>query len=141
MANSLEFSVESFFIALFQADSRSAGKTLAHFNSEETAAANSIVFEAKQGEKNLAGDGGYLTEMVITYRTPIGTSEAEQDQGAALIHSVVYESTISSVTRAALATTAGLSGLIIKDEASGERENTSDLRKRSVTLPLVAKLA
>lgn len=141
MANSLEFSVENFFIALFAADSRSAGKLLAHFNRETAASSNSIVFEAKQGERNLAGDGGYLMEMIITYRVPIGTSETEQDQGAALIHEVVYESTIAANVRAAMATGAGLSGLLIKDEASGERENTPDLRKRTVTLPLIAKAA
>lgn len=141
MANSLEFSVEDFFIRLFGADSRSAGKALKHFDEETTAATNIIVFQCRQGEKNLAGDGGYLAEVIIEYRTPIGTSRAEGDQGAALIHDVVYDSALSLVTRAGFATAAGLAGLIIKDEASGDRENTADLRKRTVTLPIIAKLA
>lgn len=141
MANSLEFSVETFFISLFAADSRSAGKLLAHFATEASASSNSLIFEAKQGEKSLAAFGGYLMEMEITYRVPIGTSEAEQDQGAALIHEVVYESTINPATRAAMATAAGLSDLLIKDESAGDRQNTADLRKRSVTLPIQAKHA
>lgn len=141
MSNSLEKATEDFFVALFAADSRSAGKALVNFDEEGTAPINAIVFQAKQGEKNLAGDGGYEVEMIIEYRSPINTPEAERDQGSALIHQIVYESSISTVTRAAMATTAGLSALLIKDQATGDRQNTSDLRKKTVTLPLVAKLA
>lgn len=141
MANSLEFSVETFFISLFAADPRSAGKLLAHFGAEADASSNSLVFEAKQGQKNLAAFGGYDVEMTIEYRSPIGTSDAERDQGAALIHDIVYDSTLTLGVRAAMAAAAGLADLLIKDEAGGERENTNDLRKRTVTLPLQARLA
>lgn len=142
MANSLEFSVESYFIALFAADSRSAGKKLSHFDEEDTAGTNAIVFQAKEGAQHLAADAGCSElEVLIEYRSPIGTSRSEGDQGAALIHQVVYASTLSGATRAAMATTAGLGKLLIKDEATGDRSNSSDLRKRTVTLPIVAKLA
>lgn len=141
MANSLEKACEDFFKALFAADSRSAGKDLENFDEDSIAKTNAIVFQAKQGEKNRAGFGGYMVEMVIDYKSPIGTSKAERDQGSALIHQVVYDSTLTLVARAAMATAAGLSDLIIKDEATGDRQNTSDLRKKTVTLPLIAKLA
>lgn len=141
MANSLEFSCEDFFIRLFQADARSAGKELLHFSGSTLASSNAIVFEAKQGQKNLAAFGGYDLEMIIEYRSPIGTPDAERDQGAALIHDIIYDSTLTLGARAAMATAAGLADLLIKDEAGGERENTSDLRKRTVTLPLQARLA
>lgn len=142
MANSLEYSCEAFFIALFAADSRSAGKELSHFDKETLAGSNAIVFQAKEGGQHLPADPGCSElEMVIEYRSPIGTSDAERDQGAALIHQVVYASTLSTNARAALATAAGIGKLLIKDEATGDRSNSSDLRKRTVTLPLVAKLA
>jgi hypothetical protein len=141
MSNSLEFSCEDFFIRLFKADARSAGKELVHFDEETVGKSNAIVFQAKQTAKNLAGFGGYDVEMTIEYRSPIGTSQAERDKGAALIHEIVYESTLNPAVRAAMATAAGLSDLVIKDESGGDRQNTSDLRKRTVTLPLQAKSA
>jgi hypothetical protein len=141
MSNSLEKACEDFFIALFAADPRSAGKQLANFDEDSTANSNAIVFQAKQGAKQLAADGGYDVEMIIEYRSPIGTAKSERDQGSALIHQVVYESTLTTNARAALATAAGLSCLLIKDESTGDRQNSSDLRKKIVTLPLQAKLA
>lgn len=142
MSNSLEFSVESFFIALFAADSRSAGKALLHFNEENKAPVNAIIFQAKEGGQHLPADPGCSEiELTIEYRSPIGKSKAERDQGSALIHEVVYRSTIPNIDRIAMATAAGLSKLLIKDESTGDRQNTADLRKNIVTLPLVAKAA
>lgn len=141
MANSLEFSVEAFFIALFKADTRSAGRDVCHFDETTEASVKAIVIRAQQGEHQLAGFGGYSLEVQIEYRAPLKTAKAENDLTAAALLSIVYNSTISTVDRAAMATTAGLSDLLIKDESSGTRDNTADLRKRSITLPVQAKLA
>lgn len=141
MANSLESSVESFFIALFSADSRSAGRNPVHFDESTPAMTKAIVIMAKQGTHELAAFGGYLLEVEIEYRAPLNTPDSENDLTAAMMHSIVYESTIDPTVRAAMATSAGLSDLLIKDESTGERQNTNDLRKRTITLPVQAKLA
>lgn len=142
MPNSLEFSVEDFFVKLFKADSRSAGKEVCHQDEDTTGKSNAIVIKAQQGNHNLAAFGGFDLEVEITYRAPIKkASKAEKDLTAKMLNSIVYESTISVVDRAAMATAAGLSDLLIKDEVSGNRENTENLRKRSITLPVQAKLA
>lgn len=141
MPNSLEFSCETFFIKLFQADSRSAGKACVHFDEEEKAPTKAIVIQAKQGNHNLAGPGGYDLEMSIEYRGPIGTSKAENDLTSGMLHDIVYDSTIDPVVLRQMAIDAGLSQLLIKDESAGDRSNTSDLRKRTITLPIQAKLA
>lgn len=141
MANSLEFSVETFFIELFKADSRSAGKEIAHFDEDTTGKSNAIVIRAQQGAHNLAAFGGFDLEVEITYRAPIKkASKAEKDAGAKMLTSIVYESTVPLATRAAMATAAGLSDLVIKDEASGDRSNSENLRKRTISLPIQAKL-
>lgn len=141
MSNSLESACEKFFVALFKADPRSAGKTVVQFDEESKAPPKAIVVQAKQGSHNLAGPGGYDVEMTIEYRGPIKTSKAENDLTAAMLHEIIYDSTLSLPTRATMATAAGLSELVIKDESTGDRQNTSDLRKRSITVPLQAKLA
>lgn len=141
MPNSLEKSVEDFFVALFKADPRSAGRAIVHFDESTDATTKAIVINAKQGNHSLAGFGGYELECEIEYRAGVNTPSTENDLTAAMMHSIVYDSTISGVTRAAMATTAGLSDLLIKDEQTGSRENTNDLRKRSITLPIQAKLA
>lgn len=141
MANSWEFSVEAFFVALLKADPRTAAKNVVHFDEEEVAKTKSIVVQAKQGGHTLAAFGGFDGEVEIVYRAPGKTGRAENDLTSKALHEVVYESTIAAVDRAAMATAAGLSDLLIKDESSGDRSNTSDLRKRSITLPVQAKLA
>lgn len=141
MANSLESACEKFFVELFKADPRSAGKSVVQFDEESKAKSKSIVVRAVQGGHNLAGFGGYDLEISVEYRSPIGTSKAENDLASKMLNSIVYESTILHATRAAMATAAGLSDLLIKDEAAGNRENTENLRKRSITLPVQAKLA
>lgn len=142
MSNSLEFSVEAFFVALFKADSRSAGEVVVHFDEDDTAKSNAIVIRAQQGNRQLAAFGGFDVEVIVEYRAPIKKAgKAEKDVTAKMLNSVVYESTIPVVDRAAMATAAGLSDLLIKDEATGDRQNTQDLRKRSITLPCQARLA
>lgn len=141
MANSLEYSVEAFFVALFKADARSAGRDVCHFDETTEAQTKAIVIKVVQGNRSLAGFGGYELEATIEYRAPLKTAKAENDLTAAALLSIVYDSTISTVTRAAMATTAGLSDLLIKDESTGARDNSADLRKRSITLPIQAKLA
>lgn len=142
MSNSLEFSVEEFFLKLFKADPRSVGKEVCHLDEDTKGKSNAIVIKAQQGAHNLAAFGGFEVEVEITYRAPIKkASKAEKDLTAKMLNSIVYESTIPSATRAAMATAAGLSDMIIKDEASGNRENTQDLKKRTIILPCVAKLA
>lgn len=141
MANSLESAVETFFITLFSADARTAGKQICHFDESTEAQVKAIVIRAQQGEHQLAGFGGYSLEVHVEYRASLKTAKAENDLTAQALLSIIYNSTISTVDRAAMATAAGLSDLLIKDEASGDRQNTSDLRKRSITLPIQAKLA
>lgn len=141
MSNSLESACEKFFVALFKADSRSAGRDVVQFDEESKAKPKAIVIQAKQGGHNLAGPGGYDVEMTIEYRAPIKTSKAENDLTAAMLHEIIYDSTLSLASRSAMAVTAGLSELVIKDESSGDRQNSPDLRKRTITVPLQAKLA
>lgn len=141
MSNSLEFAVEGFFIALFKADSRLSGKPIVHFDEEEKAPTRGIVVQAKQGGHNLAGPGGYDVEVMIEYRASGKTSKAENDLTAAGIHSVVYDSPLNFTDRRQMALNVGLSDLLIKDESTGDRQNTQDLRKRVITFPCQAKLA
>lgn len=142
MSNSLEFSVEDFFIRLLKADSRLSGKPIIHFDEEEKAPTKAIVIRAQQGEHNLAGPGGYNAEVTLEFRAPGKTSKAENGLIAAAINQVVYERTVVNqagleVMRAA----AGLDFIVIKDESTGDRQNTADLRKRMIALPVQAKLA
>lgn len=141
MANSLEAACEKFFVALFKADPRSAAKNVVQFDEEEKAKSKSIVIRATQGAHNLAGFGGYDLEVMVEYRAPGKTSKAENDLTASALHQIVYDSTLSLAARAAMATAAGLADLLIKDESSGDRQNTNDLRKRSINLPIQARLA
>lgn len=141
MSNSLEKSCEDFFIALLKADPRLSGKAIVHFEEESKAPTKGIVVQAKQGAHTLAATGGYELELSIEYRSSGKTSKAENDQTAAAIHEIIYDSTINPATRRQIAVDAGLADLLIKDESTGDRQNTSDLRKRVVTIPLQAKLA
>lgn len=141
MSNSLEKAVETFFVSLLKADSRLSGKPILHFEEEEKAPTKAIIVRAQQGQHNLAAFGGYDLEVSIEHRAPGKTSKAENDQVAAGINQAIYDSTISPTIRRQMAIDAGLSDLVIKDESSGDRANTPDLRKRSVTLPVQAKLA
>lgn len=138
MANSLEKSCEAFFIALFKADPRSAGKSVVNFDEEAKAPTKAIVVQAKQGNHNLAGPGGYDLEITVEYRAPLKTSKAENDLAAKMLHEIIYESTEDLQ---AIKTAAGLEFIVIKDESSGDRTNSADLRKRTLTLPIQAKLA
>ena len=142
MPSSLEFACEDFFIRLFKADSRSAGKTVAHFDEDDAAKSNAITIRAQQGNRQLAGFGGYDLDVTVEYRAPIKkASKAEKDLTAKMLNSIIYESAIPVNDRAAMATATGLSDLLIKDEVTGDRQNTDNLRKRSITLPVQAKLA
>lgn len=141
MSNSLEFAVETFFIALFKADSRLSGKTIVHFDEEEKAPTKGVIVQAKQGGHNLAGPGGYDLEVMIEYRSSGKTSKTENDLTAAAMHEIVYDSTLSPTVRRQMAVDAGLADLLIKDESTGDRQNTQDLRKRVITLPCQARLA
>lgn len=143
MANSLEYSLESFFIALLKADPRTAGKDVCHFDEVTEAQKKAFVVQAKQGNHSLAGPGGYEVEATIEYRSPLKTSKAENDATAALLLSAIYDSTVSISDKTAMVIAAGLSpaAFLIKDESTGEHQNTNDLRKRAITLPCIAKLA
>lgn len=141
MPNSLEKACEDFFVLLLRANSRLSGKTVVHFEEESEAPTKGIVVQAKQGAHVLVATGGYEVEVTIEYRAPGKTSKAENDQATAAIHEIVYDSTLSPTVRRQMAIDAGLSDLLIKDESTGDRQNTSDLRKRVITIPLQAKLA
>ena len=143
MANSLEFSLEAFFIALLKADNRTAGKDVVHFDEADKAKPLALIVRAQQGAKNLAGPGGYELEVMIEYRSPLKTSKAENDAVAALLQSAIYDSSVTVAAKTAMVVAAGLSpaAFLIKDESTGDRQNTNDLRKRVVTLPCIAKLA
>lgn len=140
MKNSLESAAETFFISLLRSDSRLKGKSIVHFDEEQKAKSNVIVIEAKQGNHNLAGFGGYDVEVTVEYRAPIGTTSKQNDLVAAALQSIVYGNTVDIFTRRDMARNAGFSDLLIKDESTSERSNTSDLRKRTFTFPLQAKL-
>lgn len=142
MPNSLESSVETFLINLLKADPRLSGKQIVHFDEEEKAPTKAIVVKATQGESNLAGPGGYNLEATIEFRAPGKTSKAENDVTAAAINQVVYERTVvNQAGLETLRTASGLAFIVIKDESSGDRQNTSDLRKRTINFPCQAKLA
>lgn len=142
MSNSLEYSVETFFIELFKADPRSAGKEVCHLDEDTRGKSNAIVVKAQQGAHNLAAFGGFDLEVEITYRAPIKkASKAEKDLTAKMLNSIVYDGSVSQVALQQFRVTAGLADILIRDEAVGSRENTQDLRKRSITLPVQARLA
>lgn len=142
MPSSLEKATEDFFIAIFKADSRLSGKSIVHFEEEEKAPTKAIVVQAKQGEHTLAGPGGYSVEVIVEYRAAGKTSKAENDLAAAAIHQVVYErAVVNQAALEAMRIAAGLELIVIKDESTGDRQNTADLRKRVITFPCQAKLA
>lgn len=138
MENSWEFSVEDFFIRVLKGDSRSAGKNPCHFDEDDTAKSKALVVHAKQGAHSLAGPGGFEGEVEIEYRAPLKTSKTENDLVAKMLREAIYESTADLQ---AIKTAAGLEFIVIRDESSGDRTNSADLRKRTLTLPIQAKLA
>lgn len=125
---------------MFRADSRLKGKTIVHFDEEQKAKSNAIIVQAKQGNHSLAGFGGYELEMNVEYRSTAKASKASTDLVVAALHGIVYGSILPVRARAKMASDAGLSDLLIKDEASSDRQNSPDLRKRTMTFPLQAKL-
>lgn len=142
MATSLEKACEDFFIALLKLDSRLSGKPILHFEEEDKAPTKAIVIRVVQGNHNLAGPGGYDLEASIEYRAGGKTSKVENDAVAAAINQVVYErSVVNQAGLETLRAAAGLAFIVIKDESSGDRQNTNDLRKRSITLSIQARLA
>lgn len=141
MKNSLEFACEDFFLRLFRSDSRLKGKTLVHFDEEQKAKSNAIVVEAKQGNHNLAGFGGYDVEITVEYRAPSKTTKRENDLIASALHTLIYGQIVDVRARALMAKNAGFSDLLIKDESTSDRQNTDNLRKRILVFPLQAKLA
>lgn len=140
MRSSLEYACEEFFIRIFQADSRLSGKTIVHFDDERKAKSDAIIVQGKEGNHNLAGPGGFDVEMMVEYRSPIGTTKAISDLISAAIRESVYASPLAIKARAGMARKAGLSELVIKDESTSERQNSEDLRRRIITFPLQAKL-
>lgn len=142
MANSLEFSTEDFFIRLLKLDSRLSGKPILHNDEEEKAPTKAVVIKATQGESNLAAFGGFNIEVMLELRSPGKTSRVENDRMAAAITEVVYDRNIvSQSTLQQIRADAGLANILIRDESSGGRQNTKDLRKRTITFPCQARLA
>lgn len=140
MKNSLEQACETFFIKLFRADPRLKGKEIVHFEEERKAKNFAIIVEAKQGNHNLAAKGGYDVEVTVELRTPIGAKKANTEIVSAALHEIVYENADPRALNL-MAVEAGLSDLLIKDESTSDRQNSTDLRKRMLSFPLQAKLA
>lgn len=138
MKNSHEYSVESFFLALFKADDRTRGKTIVHFDEDREAKSDCIVVEAKQGNHELAGFGGYAFEVQIEYRSDSSSKKRRNDLTASALHDVIYNNALSAGERANMARDAGMTDLLIKDESSSDRQNAENLRKRMLTLPVQA---
>lgn len=141
--SSLEIACEKFFIKLFKADSRLTGKEFFHFDEEQKAKSNAIIVQAKQGNHALAGFGGYELELMVEYRTPGKMTKSQNDLIVSALYSIVYGTVTSTEARARgqMASNVGLSNLLIKDESTSDRQNSQDLRKRTLTFPLQAKLA
>lgn len=128
-------------MALLGADSRTAGKDIVHFDDSKEGQTNALVVKATEGNNELAAFGGSKLECEIEYRASLKKSKTENDLTSAMLRAIIYRSSIPALDRAAMATAAGLSDLVIMDESTNARENTNDLRKRSITLPVQAKLA
>lgn len=140
MKRSIEFAVEEFFIALLRRSANIPGKIVVHFDEDRIAEDKAIVVSAKAGNRSRAAFGGSDLEVNILYRSPIGTSSNENDLTAATLRSAIDESGLSQNVLHQMRTSAKLSDILITDEWTGERENTDNLRNRSVTIRVQARL-
>lgn len=141
MKNSLEKATESFFIKLLKADPRLNRNQFFHFDEEKKAKSSAIVVQARQGNHNLAGPGGFDLEVSAEYRSPGKTTQATNDLISAALHEAVYQSSVSASAMQTMRKNSGLSHIVIKDEVTGDRQNSNDLRKRTVSFPVQAGLA
>lgn len=137
MKNSLEFAVEDYFIQLFASDARLVGKPVKHFDEDEKALTDCIVIEATQGEEQLEGPRGNAVDVTCTFRS----------SGGKIASDVIIDGMRERITSA----TSGLTeaeelfanpGIlqIYPERITGDRSLGKTLRKRSITIPVVAKL-
>lgn len=139
MKNSLEFAVEDFFLRMLRSTSLLKGKELVHFEEERTAKSNAIIVQAKAGNRNLAGPGGYDLEVMVEFRAPAKTTKRQNDLTAGAIWETAENQSQAVLQK--IKTSAGLEFIVIKDESSSDRQNSQELRKRTMTFPVQAKLA
>lgn len=141
MKKSLESSVELLFIKLLRSDSRLSGKSIVHFDQESKAKSAEVIVRATQGERNLSAFGGHDVEVVVEYRAPAKTPATVNSIISAAIRESIESPSLAQSVLVNMRNKSGLIDILIRDETAGDRQNATDLRKRSFTFPVQARMA
>lgn len=139
MKTSLEKALEACFIGLYRLNPKLKGKPIFHFANDQIAKTTAIVITAKQGNVNEAGPGGYDAEVSVEYRAPARVKDATNDLVVAGLRDAIYDFSGSTSARERVATNAGLSVLVVKNDTTSDRQNRDNLRIWTIVFQVQAK--
>lgn len=136
MTKSLAYWVEEWALQLCTTHDVLKGLTMRHRNDDREAQSHSLVFEATEQEKALRAIQGLTSlELSIVYTAPAATPK----QRIELIVAAISEAFQTAKNRLTAAQ-GKFTDLIIDDGGSEEQSNTDRLLKRTVKIPVIAKL-
>jgi hypothetical protein len=133
----LEGLVEEYGIQTFRGSKQFKGKTLVHFEEDQAADSERIVFKATLGDHRLdiPGGGAFNVELKVTYYSSTGDKLQNNLVRKAMLEAM-WEST---ATRAPVRCAEQFQYLLLEDAVSGDRSQTDNARERSVTFNFIAQ--
>jgi len=131
----LEEACEDYFIELLGLNADLQGISIVPFEDDDEAIAPAIVVQAIQKGHRLDGPKGFDVDVTCLYRATT-TAPTDSHKIAGAIRKSIYSSQ-SGQTAAE-----GVFGylMILDENLGGDRQTTRDLKKRSVTVSLIARI-
>lgn len=136
--HSIEWNCEDLILKKLQAEASFAGQDIRHWDGSAKAIIEAIIIRAEKGEKQL--EGNHCWEVKVSVLFASGKLTADQADAVAMtIGQTIYK--VDSVFNATIHTILpDLDFLSIEPETATMREDTKKLRKRTMVVPMLAKL-
>jgi hypothetical protein len=131
----LEETVENYFIELLGLNPDLTGVPINHFESNDVAVEPAAVVQAIQKGHRLDGPRGFDVETTFLYRSTTATPE-ETSKVSGAIRKSIYDA------HPGMTSTESAFGyfLILDEEMNADRTMAKDLKKRLVTVSLIARI-
>jgi hypothetical protein len=133
----LEGLVEEYGIQTFRGSKQFKGKTLVHFEEDQAADSERIVFKATLGDHRLdiPGGGAFNVELKVTYYSSTG-DKAQNNLVRKAMLEAMWEST---ETRPPVACASQIKWMQLQDDVSSDRSQTDNSRERSITFNFIVQ--
>jgi hypothetical protein len=131
----LEETVENYFIELLGLNPDLESIPVNHFEKDDKAVEPAIVVQALQKSHRLDGPRGFDVEATFLFRSTIATAEETSNVSGALRKSIYN-------ARGGMTSAESAFGylLILDEDMNAERTMAKDLKKRLVTVALIARI-